>query len=106
MPRVIFVFADGREQACEALDGTSVLDCALDAGIADLGGQCGGAATCGTCHCYVDEVFLVRVGSPEGSEAELIPWLDDPQPNSRLACQIRLGPGLDGLRVLIPSPLV
>ena len=105
VPTVIFVHADGREQACTAVDGTTVLDCALDAGVQGLGGQCGGAATCGTCHCYVAPGFMARVGPPEGDEADLIPWLDAPQANSRLACQIRLTADLDGLRVWIPGEL-
>jgi ferredoxin len=48
---------------------------------------------------------MARVGPPEGDEADLIPWLDAPQANSRLACQIRLTVDLDGLRVWIPGEL-
>lgn len=104
VPRVIFMYADGREVACESLAGTSVLDCALDGGVTGLGGQCGGAATCGTCHCHVDAAFVVAVGPATGDEADLLPYLDDVGEGSRLACQIRLTEALDGLRVHVPPP--
>lgn len=56
---------------------------------------CGGMALCATCH-----VEVVRMkGSLDGpgdAELEMIDTLPDASSESRLACQIRVGPHLDG----------
>lgn len=60
-------------------------------------GTCGGMALCASCHVYVE----TEQELDEQSDAEL-DMLDQAffvQPNSRLACQIRLTDDLDGMRV-------
>ena len=79
-----------------------MLDCALDNAVAGLLGQCGGAAICGTCQCYVEAQWWPLLAQADDVEQELLPYLFEPRPVSRLACQIRLTDALDGLRVLLP----
>lgn len=60
-------------------------------------GTCGGMALCASCHVYVETEQQL----PEQSDDELN-MLDQAffvQPNSRLACQIRLTDNLDGMIV-------
>jgi ferredoxin-2, mitochondrial len=60
-------------------------------------GTCGGMAMCATCHMYV----LSEHALPERSEDEEA-MLDQAffvRANSRLGCQIRLTPELEGFRV-------
>lgn len=60
-------------------------------------GICGGMALCASCHVYV----LSQHELPEQSDDELT-MLDAAffvQPNSRLACQIKIDEELDGLRL-------
>ncbi len=102
MPRVTFVHPDGREETHAAPVAHSVLDCALDNAVPGLLGQCGGAAICGTCQCYVAAEWFPLLPRADDVEQELLPYLFEPRPASRLACQIRLTEGLDGLRVLLP----
>ena len=102
MPRVTFQHPDGREETHDARVGNSVLDCALENAVAGLLGQCGGAATCGTCQCYVEVAWWPLLPPADEVEQELLPYLFDPRESSRLACQIRLTEALDGIRVQMP----
>lgn len=63
--------------------------------------ECGGELNCGTCHVYVDQKWCSRLVEASQSELEMIEVLDQPRPESRLSCQIRLSEGLDGLRVTV-----
>lgn len=61
---------------------------------------CGGMALCATCHIQVLEGMntLEQRGDAELDMLDTLPDADD---QSRLACQIRLSPALDGLKIRI-----
>lgn len=61
-------------------------------------GTCGGMALCSTCHCYVlsEETELPEMGEDEEDMLDQAFFVED---NSRLGCQLRITPDLDGLRV-------
>jgi len=81
------------------------MDCAVDNGVAGILAQCGGACTCATCHCYVPAPWFARVGVPVGDEKDVLEYVPEYRPNSRLSCQIVLTEALDGIVVEIPAPL-
>ena len=56
-----------------------------------------------TCHCFVDEQWLDKVGEADEVEAQMLDFVMDPQPNSRLSCQIIVSDELDGLTVRLPA---
>ena len=99
MIKVTFVHADGRRETCQTVAGETVLDCALDHGIAGIKGQCGGACTCVTCHCYVDAAWVGAVPAPLADELEMLDYAPERRPSSRLGCQITITAALDGLVV-------
>ena len=103
MTRIIFIQADGREQAVEAHPGRSVMQAAVDAMVPGIVADCGGACTCATCHGYVDAAWVERV--PPGSHDEL-DMIDagclHAQQNSRLTCQIKVTEAMDGLTIRLP----
>jgi 2Fe-2S ferredoxin len=106
MPLVVFTDPDGQDHSVEAPLGRSLMQVALDHAVPGLLGDCGGACSCATCHGYVAAEFLERL--PPRSETELfmlegLPGLRD---NSRLCCQIRMEPQLDGIRVQLPDEQV
>ena len=70
----------------------------FDWGVAAI---CGGMCSCATCHVYVDEDWLDQLPPRQMDEADLLEFLDNFQPNSRLSCQLELRPEHDGLRVTI-----
>jgi len=60
---------------------------------------CGGMCSCATCHVWVDESWLDRFPPRDIDELELLEFLDEFRPNSRLSCQLVLQPQHDGLTV-------
>jgi 2Fe-2S ferredoxin len=61
-------------------------------------GLCGGCAACGTCHVYVDEAWVERLPPREAAEQDMLAQLYHfDTRKSRLSCQIRVSPDVDGL---------
>ena len=76
---------------------------AVDNGIAGIDAICGGACSCATCHVYVDAPWFSLVGAAQGAERELLSCMDEMREESRLGCQITIGPHLDGLTVRVAA---
>jgi len=104
LPRVTFVQPDGTTESHQARVGDSVMDCAVDNGVAGIRAQCGGGCTCSTCHCYVRSPWFERIGAPVGDEKDILEYVPEVRANSRLSCQIELSETLDGLEVEVPEP--
>lgn len=103
MPLVKFISHDGEEKDVHVAAGTTVMHAAVDNGVAGILADCGGACSCATCHCYVDEQWLAKISEPDDVEAQMLDFLVDPQPNSRLSCQIVVEDELDGLVIRLPE---
>lgn len=104
MPDLVFLLPDGSEHGLEAPVGVSLMQVASGAGIAGIVAECGGSAMCATCHVYVDPAWVTRLPAPLPNELELLECTAaERRPESRLSCQIRIEPALDGLRVQIPD---
>lgn len=103
MPVVVFVQPDGRRQRCTAPAGASVMDCAVDNGVPGITAQCGGGCTCSTCHGVIDEAWFAYVGEAIGDERDILAFVPERQPRSRLTCQIVLREALNGLVVHVPT---
>jgi len=103
MAKVTYVRPDGEEMIVEVADGTSVMQAALANEITEIVAECGGTLACATCHVYVDDADLDRLQAPSADEDEMLDYTASPrQPNSRLSCQITVGPDVDGLVVQLP----
>lgn len=73
-------------------------------GIDAIVAECGGNAMCATCHVYVDEAWLARLPPMSDDEDALLDGAAaDRLSTSRLSCQIKLTPELDGLVVRLPD---
>ena len=103
MPTVIFEKADGSSQEIQIESGTSVMRGAVDNMVDGILGDCGGCCSCATCHCYVSEEWADKVGAPDDVEKDMLEFVIDPQPTSRLSCQIVVSDDLDGLVVKLPK---
>jgi 2Fe-2S ferredoxin len=102
MLTITFVDSQGSEQVLHVEPGKSVMQVAIDNGVRGILADCGGTCSCATCHCYVDDGWMQAFASAPEQEAELVSFAFDPHPNSRLACQLVLGPEHDGLVVRLP----
>jgi len=103
MPLVRFISFDGIQEDVQVAAGTSLMHAAVDNGIAGILADCGGACSCATCHCYIDEAWWEKTGKPKDMEAEMLEFVLEQRPNSRLSCQIEITDELDGLVVRLPA---
>lgn len=107
MVKVTFVHPDGRETEVEGKHGDSVMATALANDVDGIVGECGGSMMCATCHCYVAEEWASKTGEREDGEEDMLDCaVSEVQDTSRLSCQIKLTPELDGLRVRLPEDQV
>jgi ferredoxin, 2Fe-2S len=103
---VRFIDPDGREHAIEGQAGESAMQCATRALIPGIIGECGGAMACATCHAYVAEPWSSALPPPGTQESDMIEGCIDARPESRLTCQIKLSPELDGITFTVPASQV
>ncbi len=107
MPKVTFIHPDGRSQTVDAETGASAMITALTQGVDGILAECGGNAVCATCHVYVDEAWLGRLAPVADDEDALLDGTATERlPNSRLSCQIKITPELDGLVLRLPEKQV
>lgn len=105
MPNVIYIAHDGTTTQVDVPVGENVMRGALYNGVDGIVGECGGALSCATCHCYVDEAWTGKVGGPASdAERELLQSAaSEVRSTSRLSCQIEMSEDLDGLTVVMPQ---
>jgi len=100
---VIFILPDGQEQAVKVQAGETLMDAALDNGVAGIIAQCGGGATCCTCHCWVQQPWLQQLPAPHQDEQDMLEYAWGQAVGSRLACQVVVTRQLQGITVRIPA---
>ncbi len=104
MPDITLIESDGTPHGFEAPDGVSVMQAATGFGVPGILADCGGSASCGTCHVVVDAAWAARLPPPEPHELLVLETTAVPAgPGSRLSCQIRLTPALQGLVLHLPE---
>jgi ferredoxin, 2Fe-2S len=96
---------DGIKTTAEVKEGQSLMEAAVAIGIANIIGECGGNLSCATCHVYVSDEFAERTGKPGDFEDAMLDAAEAPRLlSSRLSCQIRMSPDLDGIVLTVPAP--
>jgi 2Fe-2S ferredoxin len=106
MPTLTIIESNGKEHCVAADIGKSAMQVVIDAMVPGIMADCGGACSCATCHCYVDEHWVTQLPQPVQAEREMLECALDPRPNSRLSCQIRITPHTDGLVIRLPRSQV
>ena len=103
MVKITYIDAGGTARTVEGEVGSTVMETAVRNGIPGIDAECGGACACATCHVYVAEDWKAATGEPEPMEEDMLDFASDVRPNSRLSCQIRIKPELEGLVVTTPD---
>jgi ferredoxin, 2Fe-2S len=103
MPKITFIEHDGTVHTVEAEIGSTVMETALRNDVSSIVAECGGACSCATCLVHVDEAWSPVVGPPSAEEEDMLDFAFEVKPTSRLSCQIKVTPELDGLVVHTPS---
>jgi len=103
MPTVTFISADGSRHEVNASPGVSLMQAAIDNDIEGIVAECGGACSCATCHCYIEDEWKSKLSPHDDMESSMLECVLEPRPNSRLSCQVTLNDALDGLVVTLPE---
>lgn len=103
MAKITYIEFDGTEHVVDVKSGLSVMEGAVKNNIPGIDADCGGACACATCHVYVDEAWLDKLEPASDMERSMLDFAENTQPNSRLACQIKIKAEFDGLLVQTPE---
>ncbi|KAI9832105.1 MAG: hypothetical protein M1826_002434 [Phylliscum demangeonii] len=101
--RVTIVDKEGDEHSFTVATGDNILDIA-QANDLEMEGACGGSCACSTCHVIVqDPAMYDKMPEPDDEENDMLDLAFGLTETSRLGCQVKMGPELDGLRVRLPA---
>jgi 2Fe-2S ferredoxin len=103
MAKITYIEHDGTQHVHEGEDGMTVMEVAIKNSVPGIDADCGGACACATCHVYVDENWLGKVGERTEMEEDMLDFAFEVQDNSRLSCQIKVSGEIDGLVVTMPE---
>jgi 2Fe-2S ferredoxin len=103
MAKITFIQPDGSEQVVDATPGVTVMEAAKLNMVPGIEAECGGACACATCHVYIDDDGREKTGVPSQMEEDMLDFAFDVRESSRLSCQIKVTPALDGLIVRVPA---
>ncbi len=102
MPKMVFIEKNGNRKEVDAPLGLSVLEIAHRNHI-DLEGACEGSLACSTCHVIVDAQWYKKLDEASEDEEDMLDLAFGLTHTSRLGCQIKMTPELDGLTVRLPA---
>jgi ferredoxin, 2Fe-2S len=103
MPKITYIEHKGGTRTVEVPSGWTVMEGAVKNRIPGIDADCGGACACATCHVHVDPEWLAKLPPQQDMEVQMLDFAQDVQSNSRLSCQIKVTPALDGLVVRTPK---
>lgn len=104
MARITYIEHNGTRHEIEVAPGLTVMEGARDNGVPGIEADCGGACACSTCHVYVDAEWVDKLPPKDAMEADMLDFAWQPDAlRSRLTCQIKITPALDGLVVHLPE---
>ena len=104
MISIRFIHSDQTQQDIQARPGDSLMKAAVDANVKGIEADCGGSLTCATCHVMIGAPWSAQLPPPVPDETDMLDFASSPvTPESRLSCQVRLTPELDGMEVRLPT---
>ena len=102
MTKITFSQLDGTSKSVDAEEGVNLMRVGVDSAVPGIEGECGGEMSCATCHVYVGEKWQGLLPAQSEDEMALLEFTESfREGESRLACQIRVAPELDGLDVTV-----
>jgi 2Fe-2S ferredoxin len=103
MPKITYVLADETEHVVDVPVGQSVMDGSVRSNLPGIVAECGGSCSCATCHVYLDPQYADLFDEATDAELDLLAYAEGSQDCSRLACQLIIANGSDGVRVTVPD---
>ena len=103
MVKITYIEFGGTEHVVDVPEGLTVMEGARDNNIPGIEADCGGACACSTCPVYVDPGWVDNLPAKEAMEEDMLDFAYEPNENSRLTCQLKVTPALEGLIVRMPE---
>lgn len=104
MALVTYVEHNGARHEVDVPVGDTIMQGAVNNMVEGIVAECGGGLACATCHCYVDEAWSGKTGTPSVVESEMLEAAAaEVKPASRLSCQITMTDELAGIIVYLPA---
>ncbi|WP_010136095.1 2Fe-2S iron-sulfur cluster-binding protein [Ochrovirga pacifica] len=100
MAKITFITKDGEKVTVEG-DSGNVMQLAVNNGVEGIDGDCGGVCSCATCHVFVAENDMDKVGEAGEIEADMLELEDNVSDFSRLCCQIEVSEAIDGIELTV-----
>lgn len=98
MSSIKVIDQNGISHILDAVEGWRVMEIIREHGF-EVGGLCGGACACATCHVEVVGEWLEKIHPANDDEEAMLDQVPILTDGSRLSCQIIFTPELDGLAV-------
>ncbi|KAL9114762.1 MAG: hypothetical protein Q9227_001441 [Pyrenula ochraceoflavens] len=100
---VTFIDKEGEKHEFEVAKGDNLLDIA-QANDLEMEGACGGSCACSTCHVILEDPEMYdKLPEPDDDENDMLDLAFGLTETSRLGCQVKMAPEIDGLVVRLPS---
>ena len=103
MPKITYIENNGTTRTVDVPAGWTVMEGAVKNRVPGIDADCGGACACATCHVYVDPEWVAKLSPRQDMEDQMLDFAQNLKSNSRLSCQIKVTPALDGLVVRTPK---
>lgn len=103
MVKITFVQPDGSSVDVDAKVGGTVMEAAVNNLVKGIDADCGGSCACATCHVYIAPEWRDKLQAAEVMEADMLEYAHEPDANSRLSCQLKITPEMEGLVINVPS---
>ena len=103
MPKITYIEHSGTQHTVDVAVGLTVMEGAVNNNIPGIDADCGGACACSTCHVYVNPDWVAKLPIREDMEVDMLDFAFEPNERSRLTCQVKVTPELDGLVVQMPE---
>jgi ferredoxin, 2Fe-2S len=101
--RATFIEDNGIAHTITVPEGWSLMEGAVKHLVPGIDADCGGACACATCQVYVDPEWAHMLPAKKDMEETMLDFAPQVKPNSRLSCQLRMTPELDGILLRIPK---
>lgn len=103
MSKITYHHTEGAPDVVDTTEGSNIMRTAVENGVADIIGECGGQAMCATCHVYVRPEWLEKLPEISEDEDEMLDCTyAERTERSRLGCQIEISAETEGIEVDVP----
>ena len=82
--------------------GETLLDIGHDNNV-EIEGACGGELACSTCHCIIPQEIFDSLPEKDEEEEDMLDLAWGLTDTSRLGCQVKVTPEMEGMKVVIPD---